>query len=193
MDKEHDHEVVFTRHKTFFAIAYRHHKHVERLVSEREARIVKDDRDVDYVCEKNAAIQRSAMVSVIFSALTLEAFINNYAIERFSRSYFDNHLDKLSPVSKWILIPKLITGKALDTDGQSYERLKELFKLRDRLVHYKTRRKKVSEIVEEEDWVTENHSADAILTVESILNELSTIDPSSESDWIESAKHDPYA
>lgn len=193
MDKEGNHEVFFTGHQTFFSIAYRHHKHVERLVSEREARKVKDDRDVDYVCEKNAAIQRSAMVSVIFSALTLEAFINNYAIERFSRSYFDNHLDKLNPVSKWVLVPKLITGKAIDTDGQPYERLKKLFKLRDRLVHYKTKRKKVSEMVLGEDWVTENHSEDAILTVESVLNELSTIDPVAEAGWTESAKYYPYA
>ena len=192
MNKENNHEIIFTSHQTFFAIAYRHHKLVERLVKERDTRQVKDNRDVDFVCAKNAAIQRSAMVSVIFSALTAEAFINNYAIERFSRSYFDNHLDKLSPVSKWIVIPKLVTGNEIDTDGQPYERLKKLFKLRDKLVHYKTKKKKVSEMVEDEDWVTENHSVDALLAVESILGELSKIDSSLETEWLESAKNDPF-
>lgn len=193
MSHESNHEIIFTGHNTFFAIAYRHHRLVERLVNERNARQVKDDRDVDFVCEKNAAIQRSAMVSVIFSALTLEAFINNYAIERFSKNYFENHLDKLNPVSKWILIPKLAIGNGIDTDGQPYEWLKKLFKLRDRLVHYKTKKKKVSEMTEEDDWITENHSADALLTVESVLEELVKIDNSGETDWLESAKSDPYA
>lgn len=193
MSREIEHEIVFTGHQSFFAIAYRHHKLVERLVVERNARQVKDDHDVDVICAKNAAIQRSAMVSVIFSSLALEAFINNYAIERFSRNYFDNHLDKLSPVSKWILIPKLVTGNEINKDGQPYERLKNLFKHRDKLVHYKTRKKKVSEMTEDDDWVTENHSTDAVLTVKSILNELSKVDTSVETDWLESAESDPYA
>lgn len=193
MCEENNHEVIFTAHQTYFAIAYRHHKNVQRLVVERKTRKVKDDHDVDFICENNATIQRAAMVSVIFSALTLEAFINNYAIEKFSKSYFNNHLDKLSPVSKWIVIPKLITGNSLNTEGQPYELLKKLFKLRDKLVHYKTRKKKVSEMTEEDDWVTENHSEDALLTVESILNELARIDTAVEIDWLESSKNDPYA
>lgn len=193
MSYESNHEIIFTGHNTFFAIAHRHHRLVERLVNERNSRQVKDDHDVDFVCEKNAAIQRSAMVSVIFSALTLEAFINNYAIERFSKNYFENHLDKLNPVIKWILIPKLAIGNGIDTDGQPYERLKKLFKLRDRLVHYKTKKKKVSEMTEEDDWITENHSTDALFTVESVLEELVKIDNSLETEWIESAKSDPYA
>ena len=174
MNKENNHEIIFTSYQTFFAIAYRHHKLVERLVKERDTRQVKDNRDVDFVCAKNAAIQRSAMVSVIFSALTLEAFINNYAIERFSRSYFDNHLDKLSPVSKWIVIPKLITGNAIDTDGQPYERLKKLFKLRDKLVHYKTKKKKVPEMVEDKDWVKYKNFLFVLATNPSQFSAIST-------------------
>jgi len=193
MNKESNHEVFFIKYRTFLAIAYKHHKIVDRLVKERNARKVKDDHDVNFICARNAAIQRSAMVSVVFSALTLEAFINNYAIEHFSRRYLENYLDKLSAVAKWVVIPKLKTGNELNTDGQPYEKLKELFKLRDRLVHYKTRKKKVSEMTEEEDWVTEIHSKDALLTVESILNELSGLDTSVKTDWLEEAKSDPYA
>ena len=148
----------FTNHETFFAIAHRNHELLTNLVHQREARPTKDDHDVDFHCAKNAEIQRAAMVSVIFSALTLEAFINNYGIEHFSRSYFDNHLDKLPAVSKWIVIPTLAVGKEIDSDSQSYEQLKRLFKRRDRLVHYKTKKKKLSEIHEEDVWVTEEQS-----------------------------------
>ena len=136
----------FTSHETFFAIAYRNHELVTNLVRQREARPTKDDHDVDFHCAKNAEIQRAAMVSVIFSALTLEAF-NNYGIEHFSRSYFDNHLDKLPAVSKWIVIPTLAVGKEIDSDSQSYEQLKRLFKRRDRLVHYMLTNDRLHDII----------------------------------------------
>ncbi|MHA1329861.1 MAG: hypothetical protein ACTSR2_02175 [Candidatus Hodarchaeales archaeon] len=193
MSKENNSEITFTNHQTFFAIAYQHHELVKRLMMERDKRKVKNDHDVDFICARNAAIQRSAMVSVVFSALTLEAFINNYAIEHFSKNYFENNLDKLSTVSKWIVIPKLVTGNEIDTDGQPYENLKKLFKLRDKLVHYKTRKKKISEMTEDKDWVTENHSEVSLLTLKSIFNELATVDSSVNTDWLEEAKCDPYA
>ena len=82
-------KITIDNHQTFYSIAYRHHLQVEQLVAQRHQRTVKDDEDVDFVCEKNAAIQQSAMVVVIFSALTLEAFINHYGIEKFSHKYFD--------------------------------------------------------------------------------------------------------
>jgi len=192
MENQPNYEMTFTNHETFFAIAYRHNETVNYLVDQRNARKVKDDRDIDFHCAKNAEIQRAAMVSIIFSALTLEAFINNYGIERFSRSYFDNHLDKLPAVSKWIVIPRLITGKEIELDTQPFEQLKRLFKRRDRLVHYKTRKKKMSEIYEEDVWVTEEQSAEAVQTVVSIVEELSRIDKTVSTDWLELAKIDPY-
>src|SRR3989339_831051 len=39
-------------------------------------------------------------ISIVFSALCTEAFINHYGIEKSSRSYFDNYLDKLSTYAK---------------------------------------------------------------------------------------------
>lgn len=193
MGEQPDHEMTFTNHETFFAIAHRHHQLVKRLVSQRDARPIIDDADVDFNCTKNAEIQCAAMVSVIFSALTLEAFINNYGIEHFSRNYFGKHLDKLPAVSKWIIIPKLVTGRALDSDSQPYEQLKRLFKRRDFLVHYKTRKKRLSEMHEEDVWVTEEQSEESIRSVRAVVEELSGIDGTVSIDWIESAKNDPYA
>ena len=148
---------------------------------------------MDFICAKNAEIQRAAMVSVVFSALTLEAFINNYGLEHFSRNYFDKHLDKLPAVSKWIVIPKLAIGKEIDSDSRSYEQLKRLFKRRDRLVHYKTKKKKLSEMHGGDVWVTEEQGAEAVQTVRSVLGELSRIDDKVSADWLESARSDPYA
>lgn len=178
---------------SFYSIAYRHYHQIEQLVAERGQRTVKNDEDVDFVCEKNAAIQRSAMVTVIFSALTLEAFINHYGIERFSRSFFDNHLDNLNPVSKWLILPRLIVGQQLSTDGQSYESLIGLFRLRNKLVHYKTRKKRICDLTEDEDWVIERHARDAIQAVNNLVEELRSLDPTVDIGWLRKAETDPYA
>jgi len=187
MDGENELKAELAHHEDFFVIASQHNAHVKHLVAERDTRQGKDDLAVDFVCEKNTAIQREAMVAVIFSALALEAFINYYAIEYTSGNYFKNHLERLDPVTKWVLIPKLISGRQIDTGGQAYEKLTWLFGLRNNLVHYKFRRKAISHFTEEKDWVTENHSADAIITVQCIMEELHSIDNDVDIAWVDVA------
>jgi hypothetical protein len=185
-------KIKLSNHETFYSIAYRHYVRTIQLTAERDQRPVKNDQDVDFVCEKNAAIQRSAMVVVVFSALTLEALINHYGIERVSRSFFDNHLDKLDPVSKWLILPKLIVGRQLDTDEQPYELLRGLFKLRNKLVHYKTREKAIDEL-KDEDWIREEEAHSAIQAVNKLVEELKCLDPTVDTDWLRKAETDPYA
>jgi hypothetical protein len=186
-------EITLNNHQTFYSIAYRHYHQMQQLVLERDQRTVISDEDVDFICQKNAAIQRSAMVVIIFSALTLEAFINHYGIEKFSRSFFDKHLDSLNPISKWLILPKLVVGNQLNTDGQPFGLLGGLFRLRNRLVHYKTRKKSISDLVEDEDWVTERHASDAIQAVDALVQELESLDPAVDTDWLLGSGIDPYA
>lgn len=188
-----DLEITLDNHATFYAIAYRHHEEIVRIVSERDRREVKTEEDVEYQALANAEIQRGAMVVVIFSALTLEAFINHYAIENVSKSYFDEHIDRLGPRSKWLLVPKLVKSSELPRDGQAYEGITKLFKLRDKLVHYKTRKKKLSDLKEDEDWVTEDHAKASLETVELATKALQMLDSSVDIDWLENAKRDPFA
>jgi len=186
-------EITLNSHQTFYSIAYRHYHQMEQLVLARDQRTLISDEDVDFVCEKNAAIQRSAMVVVVFSALALEGFINHYGIERFSRSFFDNHLDNLKPISKWLILPKLVVGRQLSTDGQSYVLLRRLFRLRNKLVHYKTQKKRISDLIEDKDWVTERHARDAIQAVDALVQELKSLDPTVDTSWLLKAGTDPYA
>ena len=186
-------EVELGNHSTYYAIACRHFRSVERLVGERDAIQVQTDDDVDIVCEKNSAIQRDAIVAVLLSALTLEAFINHYGISKFSASYFYKHLDGMSIHTKWLLLPKLVTGKQLSTDGQEYEALRLLFRRRDKLVHYKVRRKKVCDLESDEDWTTETHASEAVRAVRELVAALGSLDPSVDTTWLDSAETDPFA
>lgn len=181
-------EIALRSYLTFYKIAYDNYFEVTRLVDERGQRTLK--ADVDFVCEKNAAIQRAAMVTVVFSALTLEGFINDYGITRFSKNYFDNHLDKLKTRSKWVIFPQLIVGKPLNTDGQPYEMLKNLFNLRDRLVHSKTRKKRICDLTED-DLVTEGDASKAIETVRLLMEELCKLDPSIDLTELKEAEKNP--
>lgn len=184
---------VFTHHPTYYAIAHKHYLQVTQLVSERDSiKQAKTDRDVDFICLKNALIGRNTMVVIVFSALCLEAFINHYGLSHYSDSFFKKHLDKLSPLSKWVILPQLIVGRSLKTESQAYEEIRKLFDLRNDLVHYKTKRKKTCDI-KTEDWLWENDAELALRAVKHAVGALSELDPNVGIGWLEDAETNPYA
>lgn len=79
--------------------------------------------------------RQNAIVTIIFSAFTLEAYINNYA----ARKGLKKHLESLSFINKWIEIPKLATGKEFSKNHPCFQCLEELKKLRNELVHPKSK------------------------------------------------------
>jgi hypothetical protein len=50
------------------------------------------------------------------------------------------YVDKLEFLSKWVVIPKIVTGKQFPTDSQAFELLGKLKKTRNDIVHFKTRK-----------------------------------------------------
>ena len=158
-----DWEIALTNHATFLAIAHTHYQEALALVKERDGREVKIDTDADFNALKNAEIQRAAMIVVVFSALTLEAFINWYALEKFSRSFFKKHVDRLPIRRKWLEVPKRVVGKLIS--AEVHKDITSLFNGRDELVHYKASKKRVKALNEGEDWVTEEHAHAAYETV----------------------------
>ncbi|WP_413176224.1 hypothetical protein [Anabaena azotica] len=80
----------------------------------------------------------NAITSIIFSGLTVESFINYYGTTRLSKNKFNTYLDKLDLLSKWIVVPKFITGQEISTDSQALELLKKLVSSRNKLIHYKS-------------------------------------------------------
>jgi len=78
---------------------------------------------------------------LVFSAFALESFINGYGVRRLSRAYFKEYLEKASIESKWMLIPKLLSGQSIyNTKGHIL--LKKLIKARNRLAHDKPKYKR---------------------------------------------------
>lgn len=181
-------KVSFTYHEIYIQIAVESYHKAKNLEAERiRKRNEKEnmnDEDVDFQCEMSAKIDKCSIIAIIFSALTIEAFINDYGISNLSKSYFEKYLDKLDLFAKWIVIPKLVTGKQLDQSLNIFERLGKLISRRNNLVHYKTR-KKLVENVEASDWIELKEAYDSIYTAKGLILTLKTVDQNVSSEWID--------
>ncbi|GAB3376242.1 hypothetical protein NCG89_11720 [Spongiibacter taiwanensis] len=80
-----------------------------------------------------------AVKAIIFSALCVEAAINNYSGIQLGDSYSEKHLHSMDVISKWVVIPKLVCGQTIDKSGPAFGSLKKLISARNKLVHNKSK------------------------------------------------------
>jgi hypothetical protein len=120
-------------------------------------------------------------ISIIFSAMTVEGYIYDYGARNLSDTYME-HLDKLDTVSKWIVIPRLITGKELSRDRKAFAMLRNLIKERNALVHVKslpadcTDQEQVMQQIRKDELFPQK-AQDAVATLGELAKELQSIDP----------------
>lgn len=183
-------KIEWTNHRDYFKIALDHYRNINKLKKEHDdiQKRLKhkkciSDQEIDLLAEKNNAIGQHTLVVIIFSALSLEAYINDYAINRLSKNYLINYLDRLNLLSKWILIPRIAMGKQLDPGSKSIQDLSWLITLRNKLVHYKSRKIKIREI-KKSDFLWEYDAKKAIQTVRNLISELKKIDKKVCIDWL---------
>ncbi len=127
-------------------------KILEKLKEQEQHEEIEDYLSVDYydIAERHLEqtkqsledweIRQNSLISIIFSALTLEATINDIGIEYLKESFDD--IKKLNFPQKWrksirLLLKKNKEGKELGRFNKLYGNLKKLQKLRSDLVHYK--------------------------------------------------------
>ena len=195
MNQNNENTVKFSNYKTFWKIAITNYLNTVHCCKRRDQikNVEEFTRDViDYICIQNAEIQRCSMITVVFCIMTLESYINEYAIINYSKSYFKNYLDKLDLKTKWIIIPKLVTGNQINTDSEAFELFLKALKIRHRLVHDKTKIINIGEPFEY-NWITENEAEMSINAVKKMFIELKKLDQEVDISWLESVEEDPYA
>lgn len=182
-------KVEFNYYEDFFHVAIDTYKEIVKLAKESNELQINTSKSekssddfADRVAEKNNRIGRLALVVVIFCATSLEAYINHYAISHLSKNYLKTYLDKLDLFSKWIVIPRIITGTQLDPGCKALQELSWLITLRNRLVHSKSRRIEVADI-KETDFLWGDDAQRAIETVKNLAQELNKIDDLILIDW----------
>ncbi len=80
----------------------------------------------------------AGFVAIVFAAIYIESEVYTYLASNLTDSFVQNHLDKLDPLSKWVVGVQIVTGKPFPKDGQAYELCKKLFSYRNKIVHHKS-------------------------------------------------------
>ncbi len=85
------------------------------------------------------AMNKGIISTIVFSAMAIESFLNDYAPACLGDDEFYDNFDRLSVLSKFQLISKFIIQTPIDKGQAYYFLLKSLFSRRDRFVHNKSR------------------------------------------------------
>lgn len=76
---------------------------------------------------------------VIFTAMTVESFLNHYGVRRLGEDYFDGNLERQSTARKATSLIALTTGILLPSSDELLITLRRIASRRSALVHPKTR------------------------------------------------------
>jgi hypothetical protein len=99
-------------------------------------------------------IDSCCCIIIVMCALTAEGYIYDYAARNLSDNFAED-IDKLDAVSKWVLVPKLVTGANFPKDGKAYQLLKQLVSDRNYIAHPKSAPYLVFD-EQAKDWVVSN-------------------------------------
>lgn len=150
MDSEFIPSARFSAASFFGSLAKHHLSEMETLVA-RETFLKPEEADdggweLSTLSDK---IQASAVSTIVFAGMTVEAYIYDYSARYLGRTFTDDHVDKMSLESRWVVVPKLITGRDFPKGTQGFELLKKLIRSRNRLIHYKSRQIRISDLTSE--------------------------------------------
>ena len=95
-------------------------------------------------------MEKQVISTVVFSAMCIESFFNNYAASCLGDAEFYDNFDKLSTISKFQLIAKFILKMDIDKSKAYYSRLKQLIRCRDNYVQNKSKLSKFQGLSEDE-------------------------------------------
>lgn len=80
----------------------------------------------------------SGLQAIVFSAMSFEAAIYDFASVHLGDDYVRDHLDRLDVLSKWLVVLRFVAGVELPKGEAPYAALKSLVFERNRLVHAKS-------------------------------------------------------
>lgn len=158
-------KLEFTNHERYFEIAREHlqksqetdfdlNEKLEVNSSTYQGKSLKPE-DAAYLLQSLQLINKSNIITVVFSALVAESFINYYAISKGKdKAYLgtfhrDKNLGLGETVIKWIKIPHDINGNfALTTGSTEVNNLQKLFDDRNKLAHHKASIQNIASL----DW-----------------------------------------
>ena len=133
------------------------------------------DDGIQFRYELYAKMYGYSVQALIFSALAVEAFANDFLMSNLGKKEFEM-LDKLEIKGKILIGTKLVTQKEFPVDKDAYSKLHKLIVMRNKLVHAKSAdidsdASKIYLKIEKRDM------EDAISTYELIIREIDSLKP----------------
>jgi len=146
----------------------------------REANVGEDEQTAAFETIERLWDQQwqAAMIAVTFAGMTLEAFFYDYAADALGDQYVKDHLDKLDLPSKYLVYPKLVCGTAPNKGEHTFELVRNLARLRNELVHAKSKAFPLAQLDAAAEHYDEYHARldkgvdDAIECVLAVMREL---------------------
>jgi hypothetical protein len=130
-------------HRHYYRIAVEQRRVYGELDAAMSKWTTASDDQLDAALEKQPEYyekrEQAAVIGVTFAAMCLEAFFYDYAASNLGDGFTEEHLDKLDLPSKLLIVPRLVSGKAIDKSSHVFEKVKRLAKDRNYLVHFKSR------------------------------------------------------
>lgn len=126
------------------------------------------------------------VTAIVFQAMAVEAFINEYIYLRLGKSYFES-VDKLSPLDKILIACKMITGKDFPKDRKAYLLLKTIIKLRNELVHFKAKEIDINDSIK---TISDKEFEAVMDAYDELVKELDLLDDSFEKKYLEEVVED---
>lgn len=87
-----------------------------------------------------SALERRSETGVVLlmsATAYLEHVINDYGCTFLDPEAYDEHLDNLRTITKWMLLPRLCQNKEVREDDPAINLLRELIKARNAIVHHR--------------------------------------------------------
>ncbi len=188
-------KIAWTNYRDYFKVVMDNYtriqdlkREIDQIRSHLEGKTLSDE-DINLLRSKNATISQLSLIVIIFSAFTLEAYINDYGIKRLTQDCFSKYLDRLNLISKWHVIPRMITAKKMDDSSEAMQDLVWFDGLRTRMAYFKSETAPVQgksiENIKESESLGYEDSVKAIRTVRGVVSLLKKIDPTAETDWLD--------
>ena len=97
-----------------------------------------ENDDPSEALEQDQRILVSGIKTIVFSAMCIETTAFDFAASQLGDEFVEKYLDKLDIIAKWVVVPKLVSGRTLKADGPAINGLRSLVRSRNSLVHHKS-------------------------------------------------------
>lgn len=152
-------DVIYTPFMSYLSIAANAHEKMIQYINNNLCCSNKND-------EFQHTADGQATIVVAFCVISLECYIHNYASRKLGETFSKRHIDSMNLHTKWLIVPKLATGKSIPADHKGIEHLQKLIKARNAVVHLKAVNLKPEAWEQQKRKITEvNH-----LILEAALN-----------------------